>query len=207
MIIKKVTDFDMDQNCYILSKENKKECIVIDPGCAYEKIIKMINENEFTVSAILLTHCHYDHVFSAEKLKKETGAEIISGKKCSENIKNSVINVSDMFGNRIIGNESDKVLSDGENIKISGMEIKCIETPGHTDCSVCYLVEDYLFTGDTLFLRTVGRWDLPTGNFEILEKSLKEKIYILNDNIKVYPGHGNSTSVGYEKKFNMVISE
>lgn len=206
MIIKKVIDFDMDQNCYIVS-EDGENCIVIDPGCGYEKIVKELKESSFTVLKILLTHCHYDHMAGAERLKKATGAKIVSGKNCRENIKNTIINVSKMFGDELVGADVDEVVSDNEKFEIGGMKIKCIETPGHTDCSVCYLIEDCLFTGDTLFLRTTGRWDLPTGNYEMLENSLKEKLYKLDDDIKVYPGHGNPTSIGYEKKFNMSISE
>lgn len=206
MIIKKVIDFDMDQNCYIVS-EDGENCIVIDPGCGYEKIVKGLKESSFTVLKILLTHCHYDHMAGAERLRKATGAKIVSGKKCRENIKNTIINVSKMFGDELVGADVDEVVSDNEKFEIGGMKIKCIETPGHTDCSVCYLIEDCLFTGDTLFLRTTGRWDLPTGNYEMLENSLKEKLYKLDDDTKVYPGHGNPTSIGYEKKFNMSISE
>lgn len=206
MLVQKVIDFDMDQNCYIVLSENNNECILIDPGCAHEKILNTINENNLNVSAILLTHCHYDHVFGVKKIKEKTGAKVISGRKCSENIKNPILNVSKMFGDELTGDESDKVLDDGEVFKVSDLEIKCIETPGHTDCSVCYIVKDSIFTGDTLFLRTTGRWDLPTGNFDMLEKSLKEKLYKLDDGMKVYPGHGNSTTIGYEKKFNMSIN-
>ena len=85
------------------------------------------------------------------------------------------------------------------------MTVKCIYTPGHTNCSVCYLFGKEMFCGDTLFLRNCGRWDLPTGNEEDLRKSVKEKIYTLDENIILHPGHGEDTSIGYEKKFNFYI--
>ena len=83
---------------------------------------------------------------------------------------------------------------------LCGIDIKCIYTPGHTDCSVCFLAENSLFSGDTLFFESVGRWDFETGNFQELENSVRNKLYSLPDDTKVYPGHGRQTSIGYEKK-------
>ena len=202
MIIKKLVEFNTDENCYVIYGKDSKNCIVIDPGG--EKILDFLKESKLSVDAILLTHCHYDHTCCAEKIKDMTGAPIIGSSECMENIKSPFVNVSAMFGEGL-HTAVDKVISDNEIIKYSGLEIKCIKTPGHTSCSVCYLIEDNLFSGDTLFLRTTGRWDLPTGNYDELAASLKEKIYCLDDNIKVFPGHGNDTTVGYEKKFNLSI--
>ena len=197
MELKKVIDFNMDQNCYVL--KSGEYTVVIDPGS--NKILSEVDKAD----VILLTHSHYDHTSAVLKLKEKTGAMVVAGKYCVENLKEPSKNVSLMFGETFSADCVDKVLSDGEVLKIGDMEIKCMETPGHTSCSVCYLIDDNLFSGDTLFLRTTGRWDLPTGDFKVLENSIKNKIYTLDENIKVYPGHGNETSVGYEKKFNMVI--
>jgi len=205
MIVKKAIDFEMDQNCYVVFKEESDECIVIDPGNSFEKLINILNENNLKVGAVLFTHCHYDHISGAEKLNSFSAAPFLSGKNCSENIKSSTLNVSVMFGENFVF-EVDKTLSDGEVFKKAGFEIKCIETPGHTNCSVCYLIEDVLFSGDTLFLRTTGRWDLPTGDYDVLFYSLQNKLYKMDDDITVYPGHGEKTSIGYEKKFNMSIN-
>lgn len=207
MIIKKVIDFEMDQNCYIVYKEDSQKCIVIDPGNSYDKLIRELDKNNLSVSDILLTHCHYDHMSEAEKLKNFTGALVSASKRCAENIKNPRLNVSVMFGENLSGDYIDNIVSEKEEFEAAGMMVKCIETPGHTDCSVCYLIENSLFSGDTLFLRTTGRWDLPTGNYDELVKSLQDKLYLLDDGIKVYPGHGNSTSIGYEKNFNMSIAK
>lgn len=205
MEIKKITDFGTDENCYVLYNEKNSGCVVIDPGNIFEKLDAFLSENGLSVRAVLLTHCHYDHVSGILKLK-EKKAEVLASERCRENIKDSVKNVSLMFGENFSGDFVDRVLSDSETFNCAGIDIKCIYTPGHTDCSVCYLVGDKLFSGDTLFLRTTGRWDLPTGNYEQLSKSLKEKIYLMDDNIKVFPGHGGETTVGYEKKFNMSIN-
>ena len=205
MIIKKIIDYGTDQNCYLLINEEIHECIVIDPGNVFEKVKRFITENEIKVSAILLTHCHYDHVSGLPELKEYTSAEVIASEECKENIKSPVTNVSGLFGEDFFGDYVERTVSEGEKFRVSGIEITCIKTPGHTNCCVCYLVEDKLFSGDTLFLRTTGRWDLPTGNYDVLTKSLRNKLYLMEDDIKVYPGHGHETTLGYEKKYNMSI--
>ena len=98
-------------------------------------------------------------------------------------------------------------MTDGEERDFDGISVKCIYTPGHTDGSVCYLIENNLFSGDTLFKRSIGRCDLPTGNMDILEDSIKNIIYKMDENIVVYPGHGEETTIGYEKKNNLYITE
>lgn len=206
MVIKKITDYNTDENCYVIYKENCKNCIVIDPGNVQEKLFEFIDNNSLSIETVLLTHCHYDHMSGVMAIKDKTGAKVFASQKCSENILNSVTNVSLMFGENFQYDCVDRILSDGEEFISAGINVKCIYTPGHTNCSVCYLVCGILFSGDTLFLRTTGRWDLPTGNFEELLNSLKNNLYLMDENIKVYPGHGDKTSIGYEKKFNMSIA-
>ncbi len=206
MIIKKIIDFSTDENCYILHNEKSDKCIVIDPGNSFLKLSELLKKDKLCVCAILLTHCHYDHVCAIEELKNLTNAYVIASEECKENIKNPVVNVSYMFGENFFGDFVDKTMLDLEEIMLADMKIKCIKTPGHTNCSVCYLIENNLFSGDTLFLRTTGRWDLPTGDYNELFFSLNNKIYQMNEKIKVYPGHGNSTTIDYEKKFNMSIN-
>ena len=112
------------------------------------------------------------------------------------------------LGYELSAKKSDIVLKDNEELNIDGLNIKCIYTPGHTNCGVCYLINnEKLFTGDTLFLRSVGRSDLPTGDGDTLVKSIKTRIYTLDDDTEVFPGHGGQSSVGYEKKYNMYIKD
>lgn len=202
MKILKITDFNMDQNSYLIYKD--KDAILIDPGANYEKIIRELEENDLNLNYILLTHCHYDHIKDCEKIKKSTSAIVLASEECKNNIKDKKLNVSYLFNDEISYDLVDKAVED-EEIIINDIKIKVIKTPGHTNCSVCFLIEDNLFSGDTLFLRTVGRWDLPTGDFNTLKNSIVNKIYTLDDNIKVYAGHGNDTTVGYEKNFNMCV--
>ena len=195
-----------DENCYIVYENGKG--IVIDPGISDEKIIKKANELNIVIEYIFLTHCHYDHIEYTEPLRKKTGSKLVTSEKGNENIKNANINLSfAALGKNIELENADIILKDNEKKVFSGMEVICIYTPGHTSCGVCYIISDCVFSGDTLFLRSVGRCDMPTGNSEILYKSIKEKIYTLDDEYKIYPGHGNYTTVGYEKKFNFYVKD
>lgn len=199
---------DTTENCYLVYDEKTRNGAVIDPGCSVESIMEMVKKNCVNVKYIMLTHCHYDHIMSLIPLKEKTGAKIITGDMGSRNIGNPDINLTyHGLGYEIEGINSDIILKDGEIFEMDGVKIKCIYTPGHTNCGVCYLSENELFCGDTLFLRSCGRWDLPTGDFKTLEKSIKEKLYVLPDETRIHSGHGADSTIGYEKKFNFCIKE
>lgn len=206
MKIKKLVNYTTDENTYIVYDENTKNGFVIDPGYNTEGILKSAGDDDIKINYVFITHCHYDHIEFLEDLREKTGAKLVSGDNASVNIGNPAINHSSSgLGYDICAKKSDIILSDGENIKIDSMNIKCVYTPGHTNCSVCYIAENHVFSGDTLFLRSIGRSDLPTGSYTDLEKSIKEKLYVLDDDTVVHSGHGNDTSIGYEKKFNLFI--
>lgn len=201
-------NYYISENTYIVYDEKTMEGIVIDPGYMAEDIKKTADNEGIKIKFILITHCHYDHIQYLEELREITSAPLVSGYRASINIGNPNINVSlGGLGYEIKAKPSEKILADGETLKVGNMEIKCIYTPGHTNCGVCYLIENSIFVGDTLFLRNCGRWDLPTGNQQILENSIRNKLYKLDDNITVYPGHGSSTTIGYEKNFNFIVPE
>ncbi len=205
MNIKIINSFQTDENTYIVY-DNNKTGFVIDPGNSDEEIIKTCEELGVVIDKIILTHCHYDHIEFLEQLREKSKAQLVCTKNCSENIGRLGINLSCFgLGKEIKAKEAQIILNDGDIIKIGDMEVKCIHTPGHTNCSACFMVENNLFSGDTLFLRSCGRWDLPTGDGEIIKNSIKEKLYTLDDDVVVYPGHGNKTTIGYEKKYNLVI--
>ena len=131
---------------------------------------------------------------------------MVTSKNGADNIKNVNINLSAAaLGKSIISKDAEIILNDNEKRSFCGMDVLCLYTPGHTNCGVCYVIENSVFVGDTLFLRNVGRCDLPTGDGNVLYKSIKEKLYTLDDDYKVYCGHGNPTTIGYEKKFNFYV--
>lgn len=204
MQIERIVSFSNSENCYLVFDEEKNG-IIIDPGSEAEEIEALINELGVKVSDILLTHCHYDHIWGLKELKKKLNAKVSSSFECNQNIQNPNVNMS-FFQERVLKEEpSDNILTDGAILSVGNLKIKAIHTPGHTNGGMCFLIEDHLFSGDTLFLRSIGRCDLPKGDEEALKKSIKEKLYTLDDDIIVHPGHGNDTKIYYEKRYNMYV--
>lgn len=206
MKFEKLQNYNTGENTYIVYNENTLNGFIIDPAYGTDKIIDFLKEKNIKLKYVFITHCHYDHIENMEELRKKLSLELVCGNKASINITDPDINLSfGGLGYEISAEKSDIVLNDGEEFIFDDIKVKCIYTPGHTNCSVCYLIGKDMFCGDTLFLRNCGRWDLPTGNEEALIKSVKEKIYTLDEKIVLHPGHGEDTSIGYEKKFNFYI--
>lgn len=181
----------MQQNCYLI-KENGFG-ILIDPGISTNEILKQTED--ITINYILLTHCHYDHLFSLNKIR--SGKKVVGTKECSFNMIRPDISLCD--DTCLPDASCDIEMEDGEEKSFDGIKVLCIKTPGHTDGSCSFLIGGVLFSGDTIFYMSVGRWDLKTGNFYELINSVKNKIYKLPDDTVVYPGHGDKTTVGFEK--------
>lgn len=207
MKIKTLNNYINDENTYIVYDENTKNGLVIDPGYNCDGILKAASDDELNIKYILITHCHYDHISDLEELRERTKAPLVSSKWGSVNIGNPDINHSVLgLGYALSAKKSEIILNDNEELTLDSLKIKCIYTPGHTNCGVSYLINGKkLFVGDTLFLRSIGRSDLPTGDSETLVSSIKNKLYTLDDEIDVFTGHGPVTTIGYEKKFNMFV--
>lgn len=207
MKIKTLNNYYNDENTYIVYDERTLSGIVIDPGYKAGGILKSCNDDNIKIKYVLITHCHYDHISDLESLREKTGAPLVSSEKASINIGDPDINHSvSGLGYALSAKKSEIILGDNEEITVDGLNIKCILTPGHTNGGACFLINnEKLFSGDTLFLRSIGRSDLPTGNGSELINSIEKRLYTLDDSIEVFPGHGGSTSIGYEKKFNMFV--
>ena len=193
-------------NCYIVSDENTKEAFIIDPGAEPERIIDKVKEIGVSVKAILLTHGHFDHISAVNELKREFGVDVYIGQEDADLMADMELNVSYMFGMPYAA-RADKILRDGDMLEIAGFSIKVLFTPGHTKGGVCYYFEkeNVAFSGDTLFQQSVGRTDFPTGSARVLSESIKNKLMVLPEDLQLFPGHGDSTTVGYEKKYNMFL--
>jgi len=193
-------------NCYFLYEEGKNEVIFVDPADHGEGIYDKLTEAGFIVAGILLTHAHYDHIGSAEKLRELSGAKIYACEAERELCENPDVNLSTMFGRRCTI-DPDVYLKDGEETTIAGMTFKMIATPGHTIGSCCYYFEGagMLISGDTLFLESTGRTDFPTGSTSAIVRSIKEKLFVLPDDVKVYPGHNDATTIRHEKMYNPFV--
>lgn len=201
MILKKVIVGELEVNCYFVG--DKDELIVIDPGSDSDKILGIIKANNFTVKYIVLTHCHYDHIGAVYDLKEKLGAEIVVCEKEKNNYLNTAVNLAGHFCAGAIIAPPDICVKEGDVIKSGEFEFKVIETPGHTSGGMCLYIDGHLFSGDTLFKLSIGRCDFPTGDMKTLLSSVKNKLFVLPEETKVYPGHSEQTTIGYEIKNNM----
>ena len=168
----------------------------------YKLIKKAEEENGFIIKAVLLTHAHFDHAGNVKKLQDD-GAKIYVSKIDAEKLLNDD-NLASSFGRRFDYCTADFTFNGGEILDIEGIKIEVIATPGHTDGSVSFKVDNNLFTGDTLFLESVGRTDFPTGNKSELIRSVT-KLFDLEGDYKVYPGHQEFTTLSHERKNNFFI--
>ncbi|MGN0494140.1 MAG: MBL fold metallo-hydrolase [Acutalibacteraceae bacterium] len=189
-------------NCYLISTE--KSAVVIDPGFVREGPLEFLNENSDKDRLILLTHAHFDHIGGAEDLREKTGVKIGIGELDAAALSDTELNLSDMFHANIAPFKPDFTYKNGEKIRIGDIEFKVIETPGHTVGGVCYLTGDCLFSGDTLFEGSIGRTDFPGGDLKVLKRSVKKLMNLPNDT-KVYPGHGDFTTIARERDNNMFV--
>lgn len=193
-------------NCYFVYRDGNKEVIVFDPADRGDYIYNTLNERGFNVSAIYLTHAHFDHIWGANKLAELSGAKIYALEPERVLCEDATVNYSAQVG-RAYTVKVDDYISDNDEISVSDISFKVIATPGHTVGSCCYYIENagFLISGDTLFQESVGRTDLPTGSGAEIVRSINDKLMVLPEDTKVYPGHGDSTTIGHEKKYNPFV--
>ncbi len=193
-------------NCYFVYREGTSDVIFFDPADKGEYIYETLRNKGFQVQGILLTHGHFDHIWGAGKLRELSGAPLYAYEKEKPLCEDAVINVSAQVG-RPYTVTPDRYLKNGEEITIADMTCRLIATPGHTIGSCCYYFEedDILVAGDTLFKESVGRTDLATGSMKSLINSIKEELFCLPDDTRVYPGHGDITTIGHEKQYNSFV--
>jgi len=203
VIIKQLTVGPLMANCFIIGCEDTKKASVIDPGDDVEKILISLAENNLSLKYILNTHGHFDHVGSNGQLKSATGAEIMIHQADSPLLR-MVSRKANMYGLSSISDSppASKFLEDGDIITCGNIKIKVIHTPGHSPGGLSFIIEDMLFAGDTLFDGSIGRTDFEGGDYNTLIQSIQNKLFTLNDNVKVYAGHGTSTTIGKEKRSN-----
>lgn len=203
MKVKRFTYGSCVANSYVLTKENSDKAVLIDCCGANKKILDYISECGCELSAILLTHGHFDHIEGYRTLRDLTGAKIYIFNSENKFLFDKTLNLSD--SDDLIENENnsaDVLLNDGDVIKVGDFKIQVIHTPGHTSGSVCYMVGEEIFTGDTLFKQSIGRCDFPTGDYNTEIDSIYNKLFSLRDEVTVYPGHGFSTTIGKEREEN-----
>ncbi len=202
MEIKTLVLGDIEVNCYLVSTD--KAAVVIDPGFNSSEALEFLENAKDKERLILLTHGHFDHIGFADKLSRLTDTRIAIGEFDAPALSDNTVNLSAPFGAPLEPFCADLTLKDGQILSVGDIEFKVIHTPGHTVGGVCYLCGDVLFSGDTLFAGSIGRTDFPGGSFAVLKASI-EKLYTLKDDITLLSGHGGSTNVLNEKRYNPFV--
>ncbi|WP_216829727.1 MBL fold metallo-hydrolase [Alkalihalobacterium elongatum] len=199
VVIKKYVYGELKTNSYVVTDHEKSFYIVIDPGENPQNLINEVGNKK--VDYILLTHCHYGHIAGLNLLRDYTGASVIVHHTEAEWLLSPSLNLSSQKDNPIICDWPDILLNGDELIKCSNLTIKAIHTPGHSPGSTCFLINNtYLFSGDTLLAGRAGPTNTPYGNRMLLKRSIKDNLLTLDNNIRVFPGHGIDTTMEIEKK-------
>lgn len=198
MVLEAMRVGPLQTNCYLAGDAH--ELLVIDPGAQPERILRTIREKGYLAKHVILTHAHYDHIGGVSAVLEGTGATLCLGAEELDVYHDSRANVSADFVSGFCPPDPTLLLREGDVVQSGPFGFRVLHTPGHTKGGICLLCGDVLLSGDTLFYGSIGRADLPTGNLGQELRSIRDKLFCLDDHTKVYPGHGPSTTIGFEKR-------
>lgn len=207
LVIERYVVGSIEENTYLIYEEGGKEAIVVDPGEKCPELAEKLKELDFQDILLFITHGHGDHIGGVNFIRRHfPKAKVAVSKEDSPMLKDSHLNLSDFMGEEISVKEADIIIKEGDRFKVGSQEGVCAHIPGHTRGGMVLIFDNAVFAGDSLFRDNVGRSDLPGGNHKDLVNGIKTKILTLSDRV-VFPGHGEETSVEYEKKCNPYLSE
>jgi len=196
MFVKMLTVGALWTNCYVVGDTKSLEALIIDPGFDTDKDLKKtldeVSSHRFRVQLILNTHGHPDHT---------------SGNKVAKNATGALIMIHEYDAPMLVDPSADKILHDGDVVQVGEVVLRVLHTPGHSRGSISLLGDNVVFCGDTLFAGSIGRFDLPGGSGEELARSIKNRLLILPDHVKVCPGHGPATTIGEERRNNPFLQD
>lgn len=197
---------EVSTNCYLVFHDKTREAVVVDPADNAPYILNKCRELGVIPAAVLLTHGHFDHVLAVKDICRAFPCKIYAGREEDRMLQDPSLNLTGTLGTDPTEIQADVLVKDGDILSLIGFQWKVLETPGHTAGSVCYYVEaeQVLISGDTLFANSLGRTDLPTGSMEAIVRSIREKLLPLPEDTMVYPGHGEPTTIGHERRYNPV---
>ena len=196
----------LQTNSYLLADEATREAALLDPGMESEPVAEVLARERLTLTSIINTHGHFDHVFGNAYFKAKTGAPLLMHRADLELVK-SLEEQSLYFGFRATPSPlPDRFLEEGDQVRVGGIQLAVLHTPGHSPGGICLVTGRTAFVGDTLFAGSIGRTDLPGGSAETLLTSIREKLLTLPDETVVYPGHGPATTIGHERRHNPFLT-
>lgn len=204
MLLSTVVVTEFMTNCYIVGDEASKEAIIIDPGGEAKKILQEVEKMGVKVLALVNTHAHVDHIGALKDVKAALGVSVMLHQGELPVLK-SASRMARLFGISIDDPpEPDRFLSEGDEIPVGSMSLKVLETPGHSPGGISLVTSDgkFCFAGDSLFAGSIGRTDLPGGDYNTLIQAIKSKLIPLGDDVKVFTGHGPATTIGAERRYN-----
>ncbi|MEK7366613.1 MAG: MBL fold metallo-hydrolase [candidate division NC10 bacterium] len=196
----------LQSNSYLLADEVTREAALFDPGMESEPVADVLARERLTVTAIINTHGHFDHVFGNAYFKAKTGAPLLMHRADLDLVKR-LEEQSLYFGFRATPSPPpDRFLEEGDEVRVGGIRLRVLHTPGHSPGGICLVTDGTAFVGDTLFAGSIGRTDLPGGSAETLLTSIREKLLTLPDDTVIYPGHGPATTIGHERRHNPFLT-
>ena len=204
-VVKFLSD-PIGENAYLFFLEGEKRAVAVDPSYNAQAMLNYLKEEETQLEAILLTHGHFDHIAGVDVLREATSTPVYIHEADAQTLEDPEKNMSVITHRLLTIKPADRLLKGQEVLELAGMQVQVLHTPGHTQGGVCYLAEDVLFSGDTLFSMSIGRTDLPGSNEEQMKASLA-KLCALEREYVVYPGHGQSTSLGFEVQNNPYLGD
>ena len=196
----------LQANTYLVCDETSRLGFIVDLGGYSKELKNIIEKNDIQIQYIVLTHGHGDHIGGVqEHLKDFPDAKVVCSRAEEKMLLDPELNEAHHFGPEKVSFKPDILVDDGDTLTVGNMTMKFIMTPGHTEGGMCILIDDVLFSGDTLFCRSIGRTDLAGGDFRTLMDSIKKKLFLLPDETQVLPGHMGPTTIGFEKENNPFV--
>ena len=196
----------LQANTYLVCDETSRLGFIVDLGGYSKELKNIIEKNDIQIQYIVLTHGHGDHIGGVqEHLKDFPDAKVVCSRAEEKMLLDPELNEAHHFGPEKVSFKPDILVDDGDTLTVGNMTMKFIMTPGHTEGGMCILVDDVLFSGDTLFCRSIGRTDLAGGDFRTIMESIKKKLFLLPDETQVLPGHMGPTTIGFEKEHNPFV--
>lgn len=201
MVIECITVGEIQANCYVVACETTKKAIVVDPGAEGSRIADYLIQQGYELEIMVATHGHFDHIGASDYLRERFQAKMAIHSFDACMLADPMKNLSGLFPGYTPATfrPADVILHSGDKMSVGTISLDVLHTPGHTPGSICLVGSGVLLSGDTLFRNGVGATDLPGGDFDLLSESLNSRVFVLDDDIRVYPGHGPSTTIGRER--------